>query len=170
MPCALLLGFSAVTRFSVFWSEPVRVLIVEDNSVLSSLIAKRLEQAGIGSDQAVSVSQAQVALARLGYVAVILDLGLPDGDGTEFIHDFRHWSNAPVLVLSARSAEQQKIAALDAGEPVDLIAVLFRGVLWPMEHPVKMVLTAGWIAGYPHTGEGIANAEVDPAPPSPARR
>lgn len=46
---------------------------------------------------------------------VILDLGLPDGDGVQFVQDFRHWSQAPVLVLSARSAEKEKIAALDAG-------------------------------------------------------
>lgn len=46
---------------------------------------------------------------------VILDLGLPDGDGVQFMQDFRHWSQAPVLVLSARSAEKEKIAALDAG-------------------------------------------------------
>jgi two-component system KDP operon response regulator KdpE len=46
---------------------------------------------------------------------VILDLGLPDGDGVQFMQDFRHWSQVPVLVLSARSAEREKIAALDAG-------------------------------------------------------
>jgi len=46
---------------------------------------------------------------------VILDLGLPDGDGTDFIRDLRQWSAIPVIVLSARSDEQDKIAALDAG-------------------------------------------------------
>ena len=113
MPCALLLGFSAVTRFSVFWSEPVRVLIVEDNSVLSSLIAKRLEQAGIGSDQAVSVSQAQVALARLGYVAVILDLGLPDGDGLQLLRAMRaQGDSTPVLVTTARHGHEDRVRGL----------------------------------------------------------
>nr|WP_281434556.1 two-component system response regulator KdpE [Erwinia phyllosphaerae] len=46
---------------------------------------------------------------------VILDLGLPDGDGLTFIREFRQWSQRPVIVLSARSDEQDKIAALDAG-------------------------------------------------------
>lgn len=47
--------------------------------------------------------------------AIILDLGLPDGDGLDFIRDLRQWSQTPIIVLSARTEEQDKIAALDAG-------------------------------------------------------
>ncbi|MFW1406290.1 response regulator, partial [Vibrio parahaemolyticus] len=46
---------------------------------------------------------------------VVLDLGLPDGDGLDFIREFRGWSQAPVLVLSARDGEERKVQALDAG-------------------------------------------------------
>jgi two-component system KDP operon response regulator KdpE len=46
---------------------------------------------------------------------LILDLGLPDGNGIDLIHDLRGWSDVPVLILSARSQENDKIAALDAG-------------------------------------------------------
>lgn len=46
---------------------------------------------------------------------VILDLGLPDGDGVEFIREFRQWSDKPIIVLSARTDEEDKIEALDAG-------------------------------------------------------
>ncbi|MGY4667861.1 two-component system, OmpR family, KDP operon response regulator KdpE [Ewingella americana] len=46
---------------------------------------------------------------------IILDLGLPDGDGLDYIRDLRHWSSIPVIVLSARTSEEDKIAALDAG-------------------------------------------------------
>jgi two-component system, OmpR family, KDP operon response regulator KdpE len=46
---------------------------------------------------------------------VILDLGLPDGDGKDFIHDVRAWSEVPIIVLSARIEEHDKVAALDAG-------------------------------------------------------
>ncbi|MEA1151858.1 response regulator, partial [Klebsiella pneumoniae] len=46
---------------------------------------------------------------------VILDLGLPDGDGIDFIREVRQWSQMPILVLSARTEETDKIAALDAG-------------------------------------------------------
>ncbi|SCC91679.1 hypothetical protein THIX_10720 [Thiomonas sp. X19] len=51
---------------------------------------------------------------------VILDLGLPDGDGIDFIRGFRGWSGAPLIVLSARSAEAAKVAALDQGADDDL--------------------------------------------------
>ncbi|MDX7018025.1 response regulator, partial [Klebsiella aerogenes] len=46
---------------------------------------------------------------------VILDLGLPDKDGLCFIQDFRQWSSTPIIVLSARDSEQDKVDALDAG-------------------------------------------------------
>lgn len=46
---------------------------------------------------------------------IILDLGLPDGDGLDFIRDLRQWSSIPVIVLSARSEESDKVLALDAG-------------------------------------------------------
>jgi len=46
---------------------------------------------------------------------VVLDLGLPDGNGVDFIRDFRGWSSVPIIVLSARAAEAEKIEALDAG-------------------------------------------------------
>ncbi len=46
---------------------------------------------------------------------IILDLGLPDGDGVDFILDFRQWSSVPIIVLSARAGETDKITALDAG-------------------------------------------------------
>ncbi len=46
---------------------------------------------------------------------MVLDLGLPDGNGIDFIRDLRGWSDVPVLILSARSQENEKIAALDAG-------------------------------------------------------
>jgi len=52
---------------------------------------------------------------RAGRTLIILDLGLPDGDGVEFLHDLRGWSKVPVIVLSARVSEQDKVAALDAG-------------------------------------------------------
>ncbi len=52
---------------------------------------------------------------RAGRTSSFSILGLPDGDGVEFLHDFRGWSKVPVIVLSARVGEQDKIAALDAG-------------------------------------------------------
>lgn len=56
-----------------------------------------------------------ILLESAAAVCIILDLGLPDGDGIDFIRDLRQWSAIPVIVLSARSEESDKIAALDAG-------------------------------------------------------
>ena len=60
-------------------------------------------------------ADAQERLKTEAFDLLLLDLGLPDGDGVDFIHDLRGWSNCPVIVLSARSGEADKIAALDAG-------------------------------------------------------
>ena len=60
---------------------------------------------------------------------VILDLGLPDGDGVDLIRDLRAWSDVPVLVLSARTSEEDKIGALDAGADDYLVKPFSAGEL-----------------------------------------
>lgn len=91
------------------------VLLVEDEQEIRRFVRTALQsehyrvlEAGLIGDGLVMAGNDKLDL-------VILDLGLPDGDGVKFIQDFRHWSQVPVLVLSARSAENEKIAALDAG-------------------------------------------------------
>ncbi|WP_244989404.1 two-component system response regulator KdpE [Erwinia rhapontici] len=74
-----------------------------------------LEGEGFRVVDAETLSRGLIEAATRKPELVILDLGLPDGDGTEFIRDMRQWSNIPVIVLSARSDEQDKITALDAG-------------------------------------------------------
>ena len=94
----------------------MRVLIVEDNHSLASLIAKRLEQSGIGSDQSVSVSEAQQALTSLSYAAVILDLGLPDGDGLQLLRDMRKVGDStPILITTARHGLEDRVRGLREG-------------------------------------------------------
>ena len=92
-----------------------KILIIEDERDIRRFLRTALETHHYQVLEAETLKQGLTEAAAQTPDLVILDLGLPDGDGTEFIHDFRHWSKAPVLVLSARSAEQQKIAALDAG-------------------------------------------------------
>lgn len=67
----------------------MRVLVVEDNVEFARLVAERLTRAGFDTDQARHVADAERAVAALDYAAIILDLGLPDQDGLQFLCNLR---------------------------------------------------------------------------------
>lgn len=92
-----------------------RVLIVEDEADIRRFVRMALENDGHEAFEADSVKRGLIEAGTRRPELVILDLGLPDGDGVDFIRDLRGWSVCPVIVLSARSSEADKIAALDAG-------------------------------------------------------
>lgn len=96
-------------------SESETVLIVEDEQQIREAVAMALECEGFHVCQAGTASHAAVQAAAHKPQLVILDLGLPDRDGVEFIRDYRAWSPTPILILSARSEERSKVDALDAG-------------------------------------------------------
>ncbi len=96
-------------------SRTMQILLVEDERDIRRFVQTVLRSENYSVAEADSVKRAHDITADSEPALVILDLGLPDGDGVQFVRDFRHWSAAPVLVLSARTAEQEKIAALDAG-------------------------------------------------------
>lgn len=91
------------------------ILVVEDEQEIRRFIAQTLERAGYSVSGAGGVEQALAGAVANRPDLVLLDLGLPDGDGAEFVRRVRDWSRMPVLVLSARSDEADKIRALDAG-------------------------------------------------------
>jgi two-component system KDP operon response regulator KdpE len=92
-----------------------RVLVVEDDPQLVRALVINLEARQYGVDAAPDGTTAlRLAAARQPDV-VVLDLGLPDMDGVDVIKALRGWSRTPVLVLSARTASEEKVAALDAG-------------------------------------------------------
>ncbi|WP_153110397.1 two-component system response regulator KdpE [Propionivibrio limicola] len=91
------------------------VLIVEDEKQIRRFVRTALEDEGCRVFEAETSGKGLVAAGECIPDLVMLDLGLPDGNGVDFIRDFRHWSDAPILVLSARSHENDKIWALDAG-------------------------------------------------------
>lgn len=93
----------------------MQALVVEDDFAIRRLLAQRLLEHGVGASLAASLAEARAALAEHAFDVIILDLALPDGDGVGFIVELRAWSSLPVLVLSARSHEHDKVAALDAG-------------------------------------------------------
>jgi two-component system, OmpR family, KDP operon response regulator KdpE len=92
-----------------------RVLVVDDEPQILRALRTTLRGAGYSVDAAATAEEAMAAAAANPPEAVILDLVLPDGDGTDVCRDLRTWSEAPVIVLSAIGEERQKIAALDAG-------------------------------------------------------
>jgi two-component system, OmpR family, KDP operon response regulator KdpE len=92
-----------------------RVLVVDDEWQILRALQATLRGAGYSVESAATAQEALTAAAAHPPEAVILDLVLPDGDGTEVCRTLRTWSDAPVIVLSAVGEERQKIAALDAG-------------------------------------------------------
>jgi two-component system, OmpR family, KDP operon response regulator KdpE len=92
-----------------------RVLVVDDEPQILRALRATLRGAGYTVDTAATAEAALTAAATFPPEAVILDLVLPDGNGTDVCRELRTWSKAPVIVLSAVGEERQKIAALDAG-------------------------------------------------------
>ncbi|WP_018990517.1 response regulator [Aromatoleum toluclasticum] len=96
-------------------AHPVRILVVEDELQIRHFIRQTLERAEYQVIEAATVQQALDDAVSGKPDLVILDLGLPDGDGVDFVRAVRDWSRMPVLILSARSDENEKVNALDAG-------------------------------------------------------
>ena len=92
-----------------------RVLIVEDEPALLRALRIDLRARGYEVQTATTGRDALAQASRQPPDVVLLDLGLPDGDGTAVITKLRRWSEAPVIVLSGRTSAQDKIGALDAG-------------------------------------------------------
>src|SRR3984885_13522892 len=92
-----------------------RVLIVEDEPALLRALRINLRARGYDVATAATGTEGLAAGRRHPPDAVLLDLGLPDIDGTEVVRELRRWSTAPVIVLSGRAGSGDKIGALDAG-------------------------------------------------------
>ena len=92
-----------------------RVLIVEDEQLIRRFVRAALEDEGCRVVEAATCAQGLLEAGTQNPELVVLDLGLPDGDGVDFIGQLRAWSDVPILVLSARTHENDKIQALDVG-------------------------------------------------------
>ncbi|MCK6398927.1 response regulator [Thauera aminoaromatica] len=91
------------------------VLLVEDEAGIRRFVRAALESEGCAVHEAGALERGRIELASRRPDLLVLDLGLPDGDGMALLAELRAWSGMPVLVLSARSDEADKVAALDAG-------------------------------------------------------
>ena len=93
----------------------LNVLVVEDDSEIRAMMQSSLSVEGFAVQTAVSLSEARALLQHKPPNIIVLDLGLPDGDGAELVRELRKQHSTPVIVVSARHQEAQKIALLDAG-------------------------------------------------------
>lgn len=95
--------------------SPTNILIVEDEKEIRRFVRIALESEGWRVFESETLQRGLIEAGTRKPDLIILDLGLPDGDGLTYIQDLRQWSSIPIIVLSARSSEEDKVAALDAG-------------------------------------------------------
>lgn len=94
---------------------PLRILIIDDEPQIRKFLEISLRAQGYVVHQAENGETGLAALATQGADLVILDLGLPDRDGHSVLRELRQWSAVPVIMLTVRAGEAEKVAALDAG-------------------------------------------------------
>ncbi|HVC02145.1 MAG TPA: response regulator [Steroidobacteraceae bacterium] len=92
-----------------------QILLVEDEPAIRRVLRVLFESEGYKVIEAATAARAQIEARAHKPDLLLVDLGLPDAEGLEVIRRTRAWSSVPVIVLSARTMEEQKIAALDAG-------------------------------------------------------
>src|SRR5438105_2379744 len=142
-------------------------IVVEDERHIRRFVRTALETEKWRVFEAETMKQGLVEAGTRKPDVVILDLGLPDGDGVDFIRDLRTWSTTPVIVLSARVDETQKIAALD----YRLLTTMIANVEKVLTH--RQILRDVWGPSYVaqdhyvrvHMGSLRRKLEDDPAQP-----
>jgi two-component system KDP operon response regulator KdpE len=92
-----------------------RVLVIEDEPAMRRFLRASLTSNGFHLIEAVNAREAMALAPSHNPEIILLDLGLPDGDGIDLARRFREWTEAPIIVLSARGRDDDKVSALDAG-------------------------------------------------------
>ena len=95
--------------------NPPRILVIDDELAIRRFLHTVLSSEGFGLHEAENGHSGLAAAAVIRPDVILLDLGLPDLDGIEIIQRIREWSQVPIIVLSVRDRENDKVAALDAG-------------------------------------------------------
>jgi len=93
----------------------LKVLLIEDEKQIRRFVRAAVEEEGCSVAEAETMAQGLIDAGLRKPDLIVLDLGLPDGNGIDLIRDVRGWSDVPILILSARAQENDKIDALDAG-------------------------------------------------------
>lgn len=105
------------------------ILIVEDEVEIRRFLRLTLQAEGYHVHEADTLARGLIEAATRCPDLLVVDLGLPDGDGVELIKELRQWSAVPVIILSARSSEEEKIRALDFGADDYLVKPFSTGEL-----------------------------------------
>lgn len=133
------------------------ILVIEDEREIRKLLRTTLEVSGFASVEAENARDGRMAIVSARPDLVILDLGLPDQDGRDFLADLREWSKVPVIVLSAREREAEKVAALENGAD-DYVTKPFD--LRELKARIRAVLRRG--AARPAGTAGAGSAQQEP--------
>jgi DNA-binding response OmpR family regulator len=147
----------------------MRLLLVEDNRSLADLIAGGLKRAGFAVDHFATAADAEEALRAVTYDLLILDLGLPDRDGTQLLQNLRKQGiNAPVIIVTARGSVDDRVAGLNIGADdylvkpfeMDELIARCRALLRRPGGRSSVALAAGNVSVDTVTGEVRINDEV----------
>ncbi len=141
-------------------SGTARIVVVEDDASVAELVTLYLRNAGYIVEHAPTGARARALFDEVKPALVVLDLGLPDVDGTELLRELRARSDTPVMALTARAEDAQRIAGLDAGMD-DYMTKPFN----PRELVSRVRAILRRSAGMPGGGRVLAvgNIAVDPA-------
>lgn len=139
-----------------------QVLVVEDEPGIRALVRLMLQSSGYRVVEAGTAERADVEARTHRPDLLIVDLGLPDGDGLDVIRRVRRWSPVPIIVLSARTMEEQKVAALDAGAD-DFVTK-------PFGTPEVLARVRAALRRTTRSGEGLAELRIGRSTIDLARR
>ena len=130
-------------------SAKIQVMVVDDEAAILRFLKPALEANGYEMKSVGSIAEATKRIAAESPDIVLLDLGLPDGDGKDVIRRAREWSDVPIIVLSARERETEKIEALDLGvddyinKPFNVGELLARMRTASRDRPTRAAENAG---------------------------
>jgi len=137
-----------------------RIVVIEDDPSVAELVTLYLRNADFIVEHARTASEARKAMGDVKPALVVLDLGLPDADGLELFREIRSHADTPVLALTARAEDVQKIEALEQGMD-DYLTKPFN----PKELVARVRAVLRRVAGMPGGGRTleVGNVRVDPA-------